>query len=368
MQLFKERLIREWHFHTKLLKDVMDWTILLYAMIPVGAFLYFLYRETVLRGEFGFFVYIPIELFVFVLILLGSIGYMRTFIEPADRLFVIQHKYVFNRLKRFSICYSVVWQTVFIAGLLLLLSPVLLIHYELLLEDVVKLGIAMLVYFCLNPCIEWSHLHKWVKGPLGLLVAAGLSVLVLHAPAIGMLLLTAALLLVLLFMEMSHIRSDAYFEKQLEHDLKAHTRWIGRLFFFNTELKSMIKERHTVKAPRFFKDRLFKHADDAAAELIVKSLVRNKRYRWGYVRLVLVTIPLYLVLPFWADVLLLGFSYVMLASWLESVMYEIKGHAVFNVLKLQGEQWNTSMKKLKVIFVAPVLLCMGAVVIVGLLF
>lgn len=367
MQLFKERLKREWRFHLKLLKDIIDWTILLYAMIPAGAFLYFLYRETVLRGEFGFFVYIPIELFVFVLILFGGIGYMRTFIEPADRLFIIQHKQVFSRLKRFSIYYSVLWQSVFITGILLLLTPVLFGYYGLLAGDILQIGLAMLLYFSVNPCIEWSHLHKWLKGPFGLFVAACLSVMILYIPAVGTLLLVAALLLVLLFIEMRHIRSGAYFEKQLEHDLKAHTRWIGRLFFFNNELKSMIKEKHNVKAPRLLKGRLFQHADDAAAELLVKTLIRNKRYRWAYVRLVLVTVPLYLALPFWADVLLLGFSYFMLTGWLESVMYEVKGHAVFNVLKLQDEQWYSSMKRLKIIFVAPVILCMGLVVALGLM-
>ena len=99
----------------------------------------------------------------------------------------------------------------------------------------------------------------------------------------------------------------------------------------------------------------------------MKTIIRNKRYRWGYVRLVAITIPLYLVLPFWADVLLLGFSYFMLTGWLESVMHEVKGHAIFNVLKLQDEQWNASLKKIKAIFVAPVLLFMGAVVVLGLL-
>lgn len=365
MQLFKERLTREWRFHQKLLKDIIDWTILLYAMIPTGAFLYFLYRETVLRGEFGFFVYIPIELFVLVLILLGSLGYMRTFIEPADRLFIIQHTREFTKLKRLAIYYSVIWQAGFITGILLLLSPVLFSYYELLAGDVLQLGLAMLLYFFLNRCIEWSHIHKWLQGPLGLLAAAGVSGIILYVPAIATFLLLAGLLLVLLFIEMRHIRSSAYFEKQLEHDLKAHTRWISRLFFFNNELKSMIKENHTVKAPWLLKGRLFQHADDAVAELLVKTLIRNKRYRWGYVRLVAITIPLYLALPFWADVLLLGFSYLMLTGWFESVMLEVKGHAMFTVLKLQDEQWNTSMKKLKAIFVAPVLLCMGLFVIIG---
>ena len=125
-----------------------------------------------------------------------------------------------------------------------------------------------------------------------------------------------------------------------------------------------MKEQHTVKAPRFLKGRLFKHA---ASELLLKTIIRNKRYRWGYIRLVAITIPLYLALPFWADVLLLGFSYFMLTGWLESVMYEVKGHAVFAVLKLQDEQWNASLKKTKAIFVVPVLLFMGGVVVLGIL-
>ena len=364
MQLFRERLIREWRLHMKLAKDVMDWTTFLYALIPTGAFLYFLYRETMLKGEFGFFAYIPVELLVVILIFLGGIGYMRTFIEAADRLFLIQHRHAFTMLKRLSVCYSIIWQTLYIVLGLLLLLPVLAHHYELPVGEIMLLGAAMLLFFLLNRCLEWSNLNRWFKDLAGLMVAVVLSIVVLYASGIGPFLIVPALILVLLFMDQRHIRTGVHFEKQLEYDLKAHTRWISRLFFFNNEVKSMMKEHHTVKAPRFLKGRLFKHA---ASELLLKTIIRNKRYRWGYIRLVAITIPLYLALPFWADVLLLGFSYFMLTGWLESVMYEVKGHAVFSVLKLQDEQWNASLKKTKAIFVVPVLLFMGGVVVLGIL-
>ena len=364
MQLFRERLMRGWRFQMKLARDVMDWTTFLYAIIPTGAFLYFLYRETMLKRAFGFFAYIPVELLVVILIFLGGAGYMRTFIETADRLFLIQHRHAFAMLKRLSVCYSIIWQTLYIVLSLLLLLPVLVHHYELPVREIMLLGATMLLFFLLSRLIEWSNLRKWFKDLAGLMAAVVLSIVVLYASGIAPFFIVPSLILVLLFMELRHIRTGAHFEKQLEHDLKAHTRWISRLFFFNNEVKSMMKEQHTVKAPRFLTGRLFKHA---ASELLVKTVIRNKRYRWDYVRLVAMTIPLYLALPLWADVLLLGFSYFMLTGWLESVMHEVKGHPVFTVLKLQDEQWNASLKKTKAVFVAPVLLFMGGVVVLGFL-
>lgn len=181
--------------------------------------------------------------------------------------------------------------------------------------------------------------------------------------------LTATLIVAsVFFYEKRHIRSNIYFDQQVNADREAYFRWQSRVFMVSAELKSMEPAKHTVKAPRFLKGRLFTKSNDAIAELMLKTLVRDKRYRWDYVRLVVVTIPLYFALPLWADMLLIIATYFMLNSWLGSVMNEIKAHTIFNVIHVREEAWNVSLQRLKNYFVNYVLIFISLIVLLDMFF
>ena len=363
MTLFKERVAQQWKFHLKTFRSIADWTTYVYLIIPSMLFLFYLYKETILKGEYGFITYISAPMFIFFLMFVARGGYLRTFIVAADRLFLMQHEQVFRKLKRNGFMYSIVFQGLFITLSLLILSPVLLYHYHLTTLGIVQLVCSMILQFLLCKLIDFNDIHKWVKFIIKLLITAILTSIVLYSNLFVVSLTVAFIVVCVFYYEKRHIRSNKYFERQVNEDREAYFRWQGRVFIVSPELKSMEPAKHTLKAPRFLKGRLFTKSNDPIAEFMLKSLVRDKRYRWGYVRLIVVTIPLYFILPLWGNIVLIIVSYFMLNSWLQSVMNEIKGHAIFRVIQVHDEVWNVSYKRLKNYFVNYVLIFISVIVL-----
>lgn len=368
MTLFKARLEQQWKFHLKTFRSIADWTTYIYLIIPSTVFLFYLYKETILQGEYGFITYISLPFFIFLLLSIARIGYLRTFIAVADRLFLMQHKSLFRKLKRHAFIYSIIIQCLYIIFCLLILSPVLLYYYHLTTLGIVQLACSMVLQFLICKFIDFKNIHKWIKFIIQLFITAMLAIIVLYTNlfVVG---LTAALIAAsVLYYEKWYIRSNIYFDQQVNAERAAYFRGQGRVFMVSSELKSMEPAKHTLKAPRFLKGRLFTKSNDAIAEFMLKTLIRDKRYRWGYVRLVVVTIALYFALPLWADVLLIITTYFMLNSWLNSVMNEIKEHAIFTVIQVKEEAWNVSLQRIKNYFVNYVLIFISLIVLLGMFF
>lgn len=367
MTLFKERVTQQWKFHLKMFRSIADWTTYIYFIIPGLLFLFYLYKETILQGEYGFITYISAPIFFFFLLSVARVGYLRTFIVAADRLFLMQHKQVFRKLKRNGFMYSIIFQGLFITLSLLILSPVILYYYHFTTLGIVQLVCSMSLQFLLSKFIDFKNIHKWVKFMIQILITAILASMVLYTNLFIVCLTVVLIVVCVFYYEIRHIRSNMYFEQQVNAEREAYFRWQGRVFMVSPELKSMEPAKHTLKAPRFLKGRLFTKSNDPIAEFMLKSLVRDKRYRWGYVRLIVVTIPLYFILPLWGDVLLVIVSYFMLDSWLQSVMNEIKAHAIFRVIQVQDEAWTVSYERLKNYFVNYVLIFISAIVLLSML-
>ncbi|MFF5994632.1 ABC transporter permease [Lysinibacillus sp. KU-BSD001] len=365
MALFKIRLLQQWRFHRKIFSSIADWTTYLYLFLPFGAFLFFLYKETILNGAYGFFHYVPAIPFIFLLLLLASVGYLRTFEEAADRLFLLQHQRTFRQLKRSAFMYSMFIQAVYMGLCLLALLPLLVHHYQFTTLAIGQIVCSMMLYFLVSKSF---HFYKWIKAIVQLLVGAGLTGMVVYASFSTVSITILFIFSCIVYYEKNHIRSNHYFDQYISVEREAYYRWQARIFMVNPELGSLMPEKHTLKAPRFFKGRLFKRSNDATSELMLKTLIRNKRYRWGYVQLVGITIPLYFILPLWADMTLLMLSYYMLNSWLVSVMQEIKGHAVFKVLTIKETVWHMSFQRIKSYAVNYVLFCIAIVIILETIF
>ena len=58
-------------------------------------------------------------------------------------------------------------------------------------------------------------------------------------------------------------------------------------------------------------------------------------------------------------------TYFMLNSWLQSVMNELKAHAIFNVIKVQDAAWNLSYERLKIYFVNYIVIFISVIVLLG---
>lgn len=128
VKLFFRRLIDDWKFQYNVWKTVVDWTILLYILIPlavVGIRQYLLLWHVTP----GWLDKLPFELFVSIAFLFAWKGTARFFIEEADQLFLKQKARWYGSIIKMSIMYFF-WKSLFVSAFLfLILAPVLLREY-----------------------------------------------------------------------------------------------------------------------------------------------------------------------------------------------------------------------------------------------
>lgn len=146
-RLFLIRLKNNGKEQFRVWNSVLDWTVWLYLVIPGLVIFGGLYRELWQRvpewaTEVPWTALYPIVIFV-----LMAFGRIRTYVEEADRLFLLQRPRWLQTLKRYGMFYSFVMQAL-----------VLLIPFAILLPYLIKAG-----------GMEWEHvgvayLYAWLYG------------------------------------------------------------------------------------------------------------------------------------------------------------------------------------------------------------
>ncbi|MFY3792450.1 ABC transporter permease [Ureibacillus sp. MALMAid1270] len=340
MNIFKLRVRKQWQLNSKLFKSVADWTVLLYLLVPAVLFIYYLYRETVLKGEFGVFEVIPLPLVIFVLMLITSGGYIRSFIEPGDRVFLIQHHRQFRKLKALSLFYSIIKQGLKIGLLLGFFSVVYIFHYQQDISGLIDLSLLLLIANMVFTLIHLRFNRKLVQFLLNFIQIVLLTIFaVTLAEPISTVTYSVLYILLCFVYWIKYVRSTKHFDKQIDLEIQSTFKFQMMIFAASQELKSLKPSKLPVRSPYLFKDRIFKKDEDFILDLLSKTIIRHRKYVWGYIRLVTVIIGLSFALPLWADVILVGLAYIMLKSWIESLVFEIKSHSIFVIYKLEDQEW-----------------------------
>lgn len=359
MSPFKARLKRQWQFHLLLLRSVADWTTYVYICIPAVLFCYFCYRETILKQSYGIFEVIPLPLLVFLLFLCVKVGPIRTFIEAADRLFFIQDNTKMKQLKIVGLLYSVGKQLLLIGFVIGLLTPVLFGHYQITAGQLFQLDVALLTSYVAVSCIHYMNGLQWLKylGQFGVVVLLTIGFLKFSVVLMCILCVTALIIFIFYYFK-EFIVSNHQFDQQLHTERAVFFKWQSAIFNVSQELRSLNKPELKKNKPWLFnsEQRLFNKPGYEIPELIVKTLLRNRQYGFAYIRLIAVTLPFFVFLPWWGSVILLIITYFMLSSWLTSVMVEIQGHPVFTIYQTTEQSWLVAHKKIKLWFVNYVLL------------
>lgn len=349
MTLFKKRLSAYWQMNYQLFKSVVDWTTFIYFLIPALGLFIFFYKETLLQGNYGFLTYVPLGVMITLLLLFIQVGTIRTFLEDADRLFLIQNNKKLSKLKIWSFLYTVMCQIGFIIAVIGLLSPILMKLYHLEIAQLIQLGLLLMASYLIMGLIHLSHFLGFVKGIGDLILAILLTATFLYLVNWVLWFLYGGIVVfALIYYQRTYIATNRHFEKQLEKERASYFKWQSMIFSASRELKSMQKPQLTKRKPLFLnrENRLFNQPGYEVVELLSKTLLRNRTYIWSYVRLIGITLPLYLALPWWGDGVLLIITYYMLTTWLASVMVEIKQNPIFVIYQISEERWLFSQQKL----------------------
>jgi len=133
--LFMRRL-RTWLADDwKTLRTAVDWVIAIYFIVP-GLIAAGLIYAAWWREPPPWLAYIPYEIMI-VLVFVSTLSFsVRTFLEPADEVFLQQHRSALNVIRRLGLAYSLTVAALAAAGLFFVLSPLLVRGYGMSPADV----------------------------------------------------------------------------------------------------------------------------------------------------------------------------------------------------------------------------------------
>lgn len=143
-KLVLNRVLAEWKYQFGVWRTVIDWTVALYIVIPGGLLGLWEYWHwwTVPPAWLS---PIPLSVWLTVCYIFAWSGSMRIFVEEADQLFLVQYRKWMSNIARLSLGYCVGRSAVSCLGLVLLLSPWLMLRYGLTLEQIFLLYLFILV-------------------------------------------------------------------------------------------------------------------------------------------------------------------------------------------------------------------------------
>ncbi|MGE7024204.1 ABC transporter permease [Solibacillus cecembensis] len=340
MKLFRKRLSRQWQFNLTIFKSIADWTVWVYLCIPAALFSYFLYRETIMQKQFGLLEWVPFEVFLFVLFYFLQMGIIRSFLEPADQLFLIQQKAHWRKLLVSGLIYSLSLQILFNVLVLGLLFLVFIHLYHLTVLEIMLIFCLSVTTYLWKQFIVRTDFREWFQTILQLLLPLLMTALFLVVPTfLGMFISCAIIALLLALYIQRYVLRHHSFDKLLRVDRAQYYLLVGTVFSLSKELQSMKAPKETGQKPRYFTKRIIQ---DEVVELIVKTFIRNKTYKWAYLRLIGITLFLYFVLPFWAQILLVIATHFMLKGYTNSVITEMREHPIHVIFQISDERWNAA--------------------------
>lgn len=340
-ELFYKRFIEEWKYQWGIIKSVLDWTIVLYMVIPgvvIGASMY---REAWQSIELYWSSIIPFPLLLAVLLLLAVGGHFRTYLLKADLLYLLQRKAILHELKRCGLLSSLLLAAIGNGAIFVLILPILVGNYQLTGMEILLLYIAAfaarMLFMTLNKLIA-RPLYKWLIYPflyIAVLILLAAVNPVIYGTAGGL-----VILLLILFQMAQITKTNRWFQREIEIEDTERTRYVKLILNFSREVE---KEKvSTAKRPWFLfsaSQRLFnkRNKENGLLEMLLKSFLRNPAYLKSYYQMTAVTLAAIVILPLWLK-WLVCFSFVAFAySWARSIFNKMKASPFFAVVPFEKD-------------------------------
>ncbi|MFE8698224.1 ABC transporter permease [Cytobacillus sp. FJAT-53684] len=333
--LFRDRYIRNRKYQYGVIRSIADWTIIIYLLIPAVIFIIMSYRSWWMELP-GWIESIPFILIFMLLYLLSWSGNIRTYVEEADKVFLIKKQQSFFGMKKWGYAISMLTQALGTGITFLVLLPFLINHFNLNGQEIGTLpfyfialkSLIMLVKFHLNK-IE-KMFKKIVFQFLLFAILSCLSQLIYFFWARGSLLLVGlcgmALLTMSIYFSLKAIQKISTIDHEIDMGRADKTKNIELIFMLSNEIEKPIVTKRT--KPLLFRrsKRIFKKRTpvNGFIELFLKILLRNRSYVMNYFQIISVgTVAIVLIPPLWIkSIIFIGFL-IMMNSWLSLIWNKI---------------------------------------------
>lgn len=332
IKLWWLRAKRDWLYQFKIFRLVFDWTIIVYLIIPSLAFTCIAYKSwwTTVPSWLSPF---PYELFFLVCFFFSWQGGIRTFMEEADQLALLQFPKVIYTIRYIGVIYSwclLVGKWIFI---FVWLYP-LLNHFPTLQAE--HFYLLIMFFFSLNVFLTT---YKQVIYRYGLfkrilvhcMVFSLISVLVyliLFKSINGLSIGITILFNLYAFWQVKIYQSQlGTFYEDVEKEQRNKVKFIALFFAINPEVY-MPKVKKQKKrswllwsnSTRIFQERL---PENGVTELFIKAFLRDKSNIFSYLQLISITTVIVFALPIWLKWLVFIAFFFFFRMWIRLLFQEL---------------------------------------------
>ncbi|MFC2947752.1 ABC transporter permease [Virgibacillus sediminis] len=282
-QIFIRRLVREYKFQWSVIRSILDWSIILYAVLPLILIAPFIYMEAWNLTHLYWSDSIPFTVLLFALLLFCLKGKIRTFAMEADLLHLIQQKPTFVQLKRYGLLYTALQLLVETAFIGVIFLPILMLIYNFSLVDALLLALLLCTFRFFAATVKKAAsraLTKWI-----ILVAAFILVYLFAlftSPWLYGVGSIVAFSLIYIYHYTVMTITNRLFLKEVEIEKAERMKYIKFLLTFSNDVHvEPIKNSQNNKPFFLFPDskRIFKTRNklNGLLEVLLKSFLRDKR-------------------------------------------------------------------------------------------
>ncbi|MEH7389065.1 ABC transporter permease [Bacillus sp. JJ1474] len=330
--IFADRLVRGWKYQYGVIRSIADWTIILYLIIPASAIFLMMYRTWWLEPP-AWIANIPLFLLFFVLYLFSWSGNIRTFVQEADKVFLIKNQPIFLGMKKWGYAYSILSQVIQIAVSIFVFLPFLRKHYFLDWQQIISLFIFFIVLNTMILFLKFlmrkieTRLKRIAAGILLFILLSWSSQLIFLLWEKGLLfpiyLCSALLMIISIFQSLRSIQKVSSIDQDISLGNEAKMKNIDLIFKLSHDIeKPVIVSKRT--KPLLFRrsKRIFKNRKEINGyiELFIKIFIRNYSYIGGYLQIISVTTAAIVIIPpLWIKALIFIGFLIMMYSWLSLV-------------------------------------------------
>ncbi|MBS4200060.1 ABC transporter permease [Bacillus sp. FJAT-49732] len=377
-QLLFKRISQNWKQQFAVVKRVVDWTVLVYLVIPTIVISFFIYQSWWIQIP-GWMRILPLSA-IFVLFFLFLWGdHFLTYVREADRIFLRKKEKLFLGMKRGGIIYSYAFQWWSAATLCLFIAPLWFIHFDL------QVG-QLILFAALWVSLKWFIMA--VKGKLDVELRGWRSLLRGIPLFIGAaiiwtwcykafindnILMIATLIfintIVSIWLVRSRFTSVHTFEKDLAIDELEKNKYMEIIFGLSMDMEKMPKPVPVRNSPRLYSksNRIFKNRTpkNGFIELFIKATTRNIEYIIGYFQIMGVTSAAMVILPpIWLKVTMASLGTIFLLIWLGSVWHKVIGSHSFTKKYASEEGYFEGKKMVTTVLAIPfiIIICCSFII------
>jgi ABC-2 type transport system permease protein len=357
-RLFFSRAGEELSYQWRVLRSVLDWTIVVYFVIPVLIAAPFLYEDIWQNHHLYWSDKLPYALLFIIALLLSSPGNFRTYLMEADLLHLIQKKALLNPLKRngFFLSFFGAFLRVFVIFILLL--PLFFGVYGLNVYELVSLYLAACSFRLLFLTIKKVFVRNWSKTSLFFIFLILIVTLSVNAKPLVTGLVSLLVIGAVFIHHLSQItHTNRWFLKEIEIENRERVRFIKLIMNFSMEVeKEPVNQRNQ---PLIFwrgSRRIFKKRskENGVLDLLMKGFLR-RNYLISYLQITGITVSAIIVLPVWIKwVVFLGFAF-FIRSWLKSVFRKMMESPFFEIIPYDKEVSESAWLRLNKVLSYPVI-------------